>query len=79
MSPSLYKWKSFRFYFFSREEPRAHVHVTGPEGEAKYWLDPDVALATSHGLPEHTLRGIEEQVRIHADEFKRAWKTHFGS
>lgn len=55
-----------------------HVHVTGPEGEAKYWLEPDIELATSHGLPAHLLSELEGEVRGHADEFKHAWATHFG-
>lgn len=31
--------------FFSREESRMHVHVSHPDGEAKFWLEPSVALA----------------------------------
>jgi hypothetical protein len=26
----------FRFYFFSREEPRIHVHAQSADGEAKF-------------------------------------------
>ncbi len=33
-----------RFYFFSREEPRMHVHVESPTGETKFWLDPTIGL-----------------------------------
>jgi len=38
-----------RFYFFSREEPRLHVHVQGQRGEAKFWLEPSVELAQNFG------------------------------
>lgn len=31
VSPTVFKWKSYRFFFFSREESRPHV-----EGEAKW-------------------------------------------
>jgi len=34
----------FRFFFFSREEERLHVHVHHSTGEAKFWLDPAIAL-----------------------------------
>ncbi|MCB1940364.1 MAG: DUF4160 domain-containing protein, partial [Rhodocyclaceae bacterium] len=44
MSPTIFRDGSFRFYFFSREEPKIHVHVQCPDGEAKYWLEPVVAL-----------------------------------
>jgi len=40
-------WKGFRFYFFSREERRQHVHVQHADGEAKFWTDPGVELAAN--------------------------------
>lgn len=38
MSPAIFREGGFRFYFFSREEPRIHVHVHGADGEAKFWI-----------------------------------------
>jgi hypothetical protein len=35
----------FRFFFFSREESHRHVHVSHPDGEAKFWLEPPIELA----------------------------------
>ena len=34
-------------YFFSREERRAHVHVQHADGEAKFWIHPNVELAVN--------------------------------
>jgi len=45
MSPTIFKKGGLRFYFFSREESRLHVHVQGDRAEAKFWLDPDIELA----------------------------------
>ena len=59
MSPTLYRYKNYRFYFFSKEEPRMHVHVTCPEGEAKYWLSPKISCANSFGLKPKQLKEIE--------------------
>jgi hypothetical protein len=39
VSPTVLRVKGFRFYFFSREERRAHVHVQHAEGEAKFWIE----------------------------------------
>ena len=50
MSPTIFRAKGFRFYFFSREETRMHVHVQHAEGEAKFWLEPDIELAHAQGL-----------------------------
>src|SRR2546422_3979017 len=32
----------FRFFFFSKEERRKHVHVSCGDGEAKFWLEPAI-------------------------------------
>jgi hypothetical protein len=45
MSPTIFKEGSYRFFFFSREEPRKHVHIVSNEGEAKFWLEPEIELA----------------------------------
>ncbi len=52
MSPTVFRAEGFRFYFFSREEPRMHVHVHGENGEAKFWLEPQIALARNYGLSD---------------------------
>ena len=36
MSPTVFRVKDYRFFFFSREETRAHIHISSPEGEAKF-------------------------------------------
>ena len=78
MSPTVFREGPFRFYFFSREEPRLHVHVTCPEGEAKFWLEPIISLAQSHGMTKRQLLKVQQLVEEHQDEIRKAWKTHFG-
>ena len=48
MSPTVFKESGYRFFFFSREEKRIHVHVISGDGEAKFWLEPEVELAKNH-------------------------------
>jgi hypothetical protein len=50
MSPTILLEKGYRFFFFSREEPRTHIHVIGTEGEAKYRLSPEIEWAKNHGF-----------------------------
>lgn len=50
MSPTIFREGGFRFYFFSREESRMHVHVQGQNGEAKFWLEPVIEVAQHTGL-----------------------------
>ena len=77
MSPTIFRYKSYRFFFFSREEDRLHVHVTSPEGEAKFWLEPVVALSDYQGLSARRLREIQKVIEEHRDEITKAWKRHF--
>ena len=45
MSPTVFRDGPFRFFFFSREGERVHVHVQSPDGEAKFWIEPEIELA----------------------------------
>jgi hypothetical protein len=79
MSPTIFRDGSFRFYFFSREEARIHVHVQCPDGEAKFWLEPAIALAHNYGLSDKQVRAAQQLVETHADEIRSAWRKHFAS
>lgn len=79
MSPTVFRHKNFRFFFFSREETRMHVHVHCPEGEAKFWLEPIVALVHYQGLSPRALKELQKIVEERKGEITRAWKTHFKS
>ena len=77
MSPSIFREKGYRFYFLSNEEERIHIHVTSEEGEAKFWLEPIVSLAVSHGLNPRRLNEIQGIVEERKNEIIKAWQTHF--
>jgi hypothetical protein len=66
-------------FFFSREESRVHVHISGPDGEAKFWLEPEIALAYNFGLSNKQVREAEVLVREHQGEIRNAWRRHFGT
>lgn len=68
MAPTILRQGSFRLFFFSREESRIHVHVAHPDGEAKFWLTPAIAVATSVGLSERQLREAGAIVEAHLEE-----------
>ncbi|HTA64466.1 MAG TPA: DUF4160 domain-containing protein [Xanthomonadaceae bacterium] len=50
-----------------------------PDGEAKFWLAPTIAVATSVGLSERQLREASAVVEEHLEEIRHAWHRHFGS
>ena len=77
MSPTVFRVRGYRFYFFSREESRPHVHVHHAAGEAKVWLDPAVELALNHGLTSSQVAMALRLVQEHEHEIRAAWETHF--
>jgi hypothetical protein len=79
VSPTVFRAEGFRFYFFSREEPRMHVHVHGENGEAKFWLEPQIELARNYGLSDPEVNRALRLILEKEDDIRRAWNEHFGS
>ena len=55
-----------------------HVHVHCGDGEAKFWLEPKVALAKNYGLTKKQVRETRNVVVERKDEIVNAWRKHFG-
>ena len=49
------------------------MHVDRESWSAKFWLDPDVALATNHGYSRRELRTIERIIREHLETLRNEW------
>ena len=79
MSPTIFRESGFRFFFFSREESRMHVHVHCSHGEAKFWLEPNVELVENYGLRGGEVETARKLIEEHEDEIRNAWRRHFGS
>jgi hypothetical protein len=77
VSPTVLRVSGYRFYFFSREELREHVHVQHESGQAKFWLEPEVALAHNYELSTRQLSTALRLIKEHEDEIRAAWKEHF--
>ena len=54
-----------------------HVHVVSQDGEAKFWLEPIVALDRATGLRSSELKIVSALVEDRRDEIVQAWKDHF--
>ncbi len=68
MSPTVFREAGYRFFFFSREEIRMHVHITSETGEAieRYRIlsevhydgvisSPDAIRFSGGAIPNHNL------------------------
>lgn len=78
MSQTLLRKNGFRYIFFSREATRVHVHVEGPDGEAKFRLEPNIALAWQSGVRADQVTEMTQTVEENAHAFRNAWHQHFG-
>ena len=79
MMPTIFREGAFRFFFFSREEARMHVHVAHTDGEAKFWLEPKTELALNQGLSQKQINEALALVYAHHEEIVHAWRIHFGN
>ncbi len=79
--PVVLRYKGFRFFFYSNEgnhrEP-VHVHVRSGGSEAKFWLTPQVSVATSYGFDAGTLRELAGVAQANSEMIERAWHDYFG-
>ncbi len=56
-----------------------HIHIWSPDGEAKFWIEPIVALASYSGFSDRQIKELAKVVEEHAKEIEKAWKKHFQS
>ncbi len=79
MSPTILRKSGYRFFFFSREESRLHIHVQSGGGEAKFWLLPEIELAKNYEFTRKQLKQIENIIEEYSNEIRDAWNSYFGS
>lgn len=72
--PTVLRIGPYRFYFDSYDcgEPR-HMHADRENRSAKFWLDPDIALAENYGYSRKELRDIECIMREKLEVFRNEW------
>ena len=56
-----------------------HVHVISPNGEAKFWIEPKIELATNKGLGETELDELKRIIEERQNEIRDSWQQHFKS
>ena len=54
-----------------------HVHVSCADGEAKFWLTPDISLAANQGLSHQQVNEIMKIVEERRDDIESSWNKHF--
>jgi len=80
--PTVFRYGGFRFFFYSNEgDPREpiHIHVRDANGEAKFWVGEEIALARSDGFNARTLRQLANLVSENRALIVRSWNEYFGA
>ena len=78
MAPVIYRWRGYRFLFYSAEESRAHIHVVKAGTEIKVWLEPEIEVAYNFNVPGKDVKRILRIIRRYHHVFLEAWETIHG-
>ena len=54
-----------------------HIHIVSGDGEAKFWLEPEIELAKNYQYSRKQLKEIESLLEGHYNELISAWQQHF--
>ena len=54
-----------------------HVHIVSGDGEAKYWLEPEIEPAKNYHYSGKRLKEIESIIKGRYNELTIAWQKHF--
>lgn len=54
-----------------------HIHILSPDGEAKFWIEPVVALADYRGFSNRQITELKKVVEENVKEIEKIWKKHF--
>ncbi len=78
--PKVFEWNGYRFHFYSNEgdplEP-PHIHVRKGRDNAKFWLRPEVVVASSKGFAPRVLSQLIGVIESRRDEIESAWHDFF--
>ena len=78
--PVIFRWKGYRFFFFSNEGnplEALHVHVQKGEAIAKFWIEPEVKIASSYAISASELNKLQKVVEDNIDTIRETWNEFF--
>jgi len=78
MSPTVFKHKGYRFFFFSAEEKRMHIHIVSSGAEAKFWIEPNIEHAVNNGFSDIEINELGKIIKENESKIRNSWNKHFG-
>ena len=73
--PTVLRWRSYRFHFYSDETGERHVRRD--DKMVKIWLD-NLVVAVNYGFSQREVNVIRRQVDFRREQLLEAWYAHFG-
>lgn len=74
--PTILTEDGFRFFFYSREEDRCHIHVMKAKCKAKFWMCPEIEIADNYAKEIRKIQGI---IKKNEKLLKTKWEEYFGN
>lgn len=76
--PTILNLKGYKFKFYSNENDEPpHIHITKANGNAKFWLEPELSEAYSYGFNVRERRDIRKLIHQHSAKLISAWYENF--
>jgi len=72
--PTVFTKNGFRFFFYSEEgnEP-IHIHVSYGGAIAKFWVEPEILLASNIGLKSQEIKKAKKLIKENISLIEEKW------
>ena len=72
--PTIFTKNGFRFFFYSEEGNKPiHVHVNDGSALAKFWISPEVQLASNIGLKSQEIKKAKKLIKENLSLIEEKW------
>jgi hypothetical protein len=78
LMPTVLRWKGYKFFFYSDEEDRPHIHIKNQNAQAKYWLE-TVEFVKAEGFSQKELNVIKKKIIEEQDLLLEKWNDYFNA
>ena len=72
----VFKYKGYRFYFYSNEHLPEHIHVENGDGQARVVLE-TLEVTDSYKLNSKELKKVVKLVHENREKIKGVWNEYF--
>ncbi len=75
MAPTIFRIWKFRVLIYPKDHAPAHVHIVGPDAEAKFDIE-TLECIESFGFSQKTLKQIKGYLEKRKGTLKEAWNEY---